>query len=313
MSLPSLETLFDTGLPLVLCARPWARDMLAGLPPHAFLPMTGKWHQDRKTVHNHIHASHATRAPSRGLLLPDSLSSALVYRLAGLRCAGYRDDGRSLLLRWPINKPDTPMHAVEHWHYLTCEALRHWGYTPTRTQPSPRLHLPLTATHRELATSLIAKHQLTANRFVLIAPTATGLHKGRIKVWPDFDVLTRRLQQAGHIVVMSPPPSEADSARQAAPTAILLPPLPLGGFAALCHQAGLVICNDSGVSHIAAASGARQLTLFGVTSPDRTGPWSPDASVLGADGCWPDLDIVENNIKALLPGPSSFTPATYHA
>lgn len=313
MSLPSVETLFDTGLPLVLCARPWARDMLAGLPSHDFLPMTGKWYQDRQTVRSHVHASHATGVPPRGLLLPDSLSSALVYRLAGLRCAGYRDDGRSLLLRWPITKPDIPMHAVEHWHYLTCEALQHWGYAPARPQPSPRLDLPLTAAHLATASRLIAEHQLLANRFVLIAPTATGLHKGRVKVWPEFDALTRRLQQTGHTVVMSPPLSEAEAARQAAPTAILLPPVPLGGFAALCRQAGLVICNDSGVSHIAAASGAHQLTLFGVTSPDRTGPWSPDASVLGEDGHWPDLDAVENRIKALLPSPSSFMPDQHHA
>ncbi|MFQ6685345.1 heptosyltransferase, partial [Bordetella pertussis] len=32
MSLPSLRTLQDSGAPLVVCARPWARDLLAGVP-----------------------------------------------------------------------------------------------------------------------------------------------------------------------------------------------------------------------------------------------------------------------------------------
>ena len=62
-----------------------------------------------------------------------------------------------------------------------------------------------------------------------------------------------------------PPPAETDEARRNAPTAQLLPPLSLGAFAALTARSALVICNDSGVSHVAAAASARQLTLFGVT------------------------------------------------
>ncbi|WP_262357148.1 glycosyltransferase family 9 protein, partial [Bordetella pertussis] len=41
-------------------------------------------------------------------------------------------------------------------------------------------------------------------------------------------------------------------ARRNAPSATLLPPLGLGAFAALAQRAALVVCNDSGVSHVAA-------------------------------------------------------------
>ncbi|WP_316241647.1 glycosyltransferase family 9 protein, partial [Bordetella pertussis] len=126
MSLPSLRTLQDSGAPLVVCARPWARDLLAGVPKQDFLPMTGKVLRDRATVAAHRRAL-GGGAATRGLLLPDSLSSAAVFRLAGIPCAGYRDDGRSPLLRWPVDKPGASLHAVQSWHYLTRAALQRWG------------------------------------------------------------------------------------------------------------------------------------------------------------------------------------------
>src|SRR5690606_30501800 len=142
--------------------------------------------------------------------------------------------------------------------------------------------------------------RLADNPFVLIAPTATGLHKGKVKVWPGFDTLTRALQARGHTVVMCPPPAEVEEARRNAPTAQLLPAVPLGAFAALTARAALVVCNDSGVSHVAAAAGARQLTLFGVTNPARTGPWTPRVGRMGSERNWPRPAEVEREACALL-------------
>jgi len=82
----------------------------------------------------------------------------------------------------------------------------------------------------------------------------------------------------------------------------LLPPLGLGAFAALTARATLVICNDSGVSHVAAAASARQLTLFGVTQPQRTGPWSPRAVCVGTDQAWPSQEEVARQAERLLDG-----------
>lgn len=143
---------------------------------------------------------------------------------------------------------------------------------------------------------------LEENRYVLIAPTATGLHRGKIKVWPHFNALTRSLQQRGITVVMCPPPSEVEEARANAPTAMLLDPLNLPAFATLARLASLVVCNDSGVSHIAAAAGARQLTLFGVTDQGRTGPWSPAAVCLGSSAAWPSVqEVLDQTLDLLAP------------
>lgn len=302
MSLPSLRTLQAAGLPLVICARPWARDLLDGIEKREFLPMLGKVGPDRAKVSAHRRSLGADGRRARGLLLPDSLSSALVFRLAGLPSAGYRDDGRSFLLRWPVAKPDAGLHAVQSWHHLTREALARWGLPTGPAQPGPTLDLPLTPAHQQTASLALEAAGLAGQRFVLIAPTATGLHKGKVKVWPGFDTLTRTLQARGHTVVMCPPPAETEEARRNAPTAQLLPPLPLGAFAALTARAALVICNDSGVSHVAAAAGARELTLFGVTRPGRTGPWSPRAVCVGSETAWPSIEEVEQQAGQLLDG-----------
>ncbi|MFF7397204.1 glycosyltransferase family 9 protein [Achromobacter sp. NPDC008082] len=300
MSLPSLHALHASGLPLVICARPWARDLLDGVAKQDFIAMRGKVGPDRAAVSAHRRSLGAQGRRARGLLLPDSLSSALVFRLAGLPSAGYRDDGRSFLLRWPVAKPDDSLHAVKSWYYLTRAALTRWGLPAGPAQPDPTLDLPLTPAHQQAADQALAAAGLEAHRFVLIAPTATGLHKGKIKVWPGFDTLTRALQAHGHTVVMCPPPAETDEARRNAPTAQLLPPLSLGAFAALTARASLVICNDSGVSHVAAAASARELALFGVTRPGRTGPWSPRAVCVGSEEAWPSVDAVQQQAMTLL-------------
>jgi len=300
MSLPSLALLGDTGLPLAICARPWARDLLDGVARHDFIPMRGRLWEDRGAVRAHRRTLGAGAGRTRGLALPDSLSSAAVFRLAGVPSAGYRDDGRSLLLRWPVAKPQASLHAVQSWYYLTRTALQRWHLPAGQPQPGPVLDLPVTPAHRAAADDLLREAGLAGQPLVLIAPTATGLHKGRVKVWPGFDALTRALQARGHTVVMCPPPAEVDEAVRNAPTARLLPAVPLGAFAALTARAALVVCNDSGVSHVAAAAGARQLTLFGVTQPGRTGPWSPRATCLGTDRNWPAVTEVEREVCTLL-------------
>lgn len=290
MSLPSLDILLGTGLPVVVCARPWAQDLLAAYPLAGFVPMRGSWRADRAAVRQHLKQSPLGRP--LGLLLPDSLSSALVFRFAGIPCAGYRDDGRSLILRWPCRKPAGPLHAVQSWHYLTRRALARWQLPVADPEPADELRWQAAAAHELQAAQALTQAGLQQNEFVLIAPTATGLHKGQVKAWTGFDSLTQSLQARGIAVVMAPPAAERQAAQTAAPTAQSLPPLGLGTFAALTRLARLVICNDSGVSHLAAAAQARQITLFGVTDPSRTGPWSNQALRLGHLHAWPSAPDV---------------------
>ncbi len=298
MSLPSLQTVLNTQIPVVVCARPWARELLAGYDLSGFVEMKGRWREDRAAVHayrkktQHVHA--------RGLLLPDSLSSAMVFKFAGLPSAGHRDDGRSLLLRWPISKPAISLHTVQSWHRLTSQALKRWNLPVEPSHPPAQLGLPLVSKQWFRGRQTLQAAGLAPGQFILIAPTATGLHHGKAKVWPHFEALTQALQNKGYTVAMCPPSAEADAARRNAPSALCLPALDLAAFATLAQLASLVICNDSGVSHLAAAANARQLTLFGVTDSVRTGPWSRNAICLGSSQQWPTLDEVQNQTFTLL-------------
>jgi len=297
MCLHIIARLKALGIEISICARPWAKDLLAGMGIHCFIPVNGKFTSDLKT----LRAWHRTHPEyKKALLLPDSFSSAMLFKLAGFNSAGYKDDGRTLLLRWAFNKPQPRPHAAQSWFNLSEQALKVWNLIDEMQDIPARLDLPLTPLHQQLADQAIAHAGLTQGDFILIAPTATGLHRGQIKVWPHFDALTRHLQSLGLSVIMCPPPAEQAAAIAAASTARLIAPLGLGPFAALTSKAKLVICNDSGVSHICAAVNANQLTLFGVTDPQRTGPWTSNSVNLGQNGDWPALQEVITRVQQLV-------------
>lgn len=299
MCLPILHALLQQQAKVVVCARPWAKNLLSAYAPQleGLITIEGKTFQDAKRVRQfrQQHGHHS----AYGLILPDSLSSALVFKLAGLASAGYRDEGRAIFLKWPEHKPETPLHAVEFWYYLARQACLHWGIS-LADQPPQTLDLQLRPEAVAQCLSSMKAAGLASGRFVLLAPTAKGIHKGQIKTWASYAELHDALLPLGLPIVMCPPANEAEAAHQQAPTIPILPALPLDSFAALCQHAALVVCNDSGVSHLAAAVGAQQLSLFGVTSPSRTGPWSPVAHHLGEQGKWPTLDEVVQSSQALL-------------
>jgi heptosyltransferase-2 len=66
--------------------------------------------------------------------------------------------------------------------------------------------------------------------------------------------------------------------------------------AALLKRADLVLCNDTGVMHVACAAGARVLGIFGPTDPVRWAPRSPGLRVVRAPGG--DLGALEPSVVA---------------
>lgn len=297
MCLPALDLLTHSGVPFVVCARGWAKDLLTGLKTEGFIEMTDSIRSNLRALRQ-WRSEHPTHR--HGLLMPDSLSSALTFKLAGIQSAGWCDDGRSLLLKWGYQKPCVSMHAVESWFELTQRALSSWGIDARNTSLTRTLNLNITNEHKQSATAALRGAGLKAGQFVLIAPTATGQHHGQNKVWPHFDALARVLQNNRISVAMCPPLSEQTAANRAAPTVDLIRPLNLGAFCALTRMASLVICNDSGVAHLCAAAGARQLTLFGVTDAHKTGPWNPESCNMGQNGAWSTAGEVVAQVQMLL-------------
>lgn len=301
MSFPSIRALALTGHPLILCGRPWAQGLISQFEPAQFVPLSGQFFSDRQAINT---IANTTRNQALGLVLPDSLSSAALFRFAGIKSAGYQDDGRTLLLGWPIKKPSRAIHAVEKWWHLTRQALHAWSIespvlTTADTAPAP-VGLRLDESDRQTARENLTAHGLAPGQFVLLAPTATGSHRGKAKVWPYFAQLAQSLKTHGIAVATCPPSHEREQAKRACPDAVLLDPMPLKDFCALTQLAKLVVCNDSGVSHLAALAGANQLTLFGVTDPATTRPWSTKAQLLGEHDQWPTAaDVLTTALKMM--------------
>ncbi len=139
-----------------------------------------------------------------------------------------------------------------------------------------------------------------AGAYVVLCPTARGLHRGREKCWDGFGRLAGELTASGQTVVACPGPGEEAAARAAVPDARLIDPLDLGAFAALLAGSRLVVANDSGPGHLAAAVGARLVGVFGVTDPTKTRPLGRSVHVVGGMAGWPKYDQVRSQVVALL-------------
>ena len=294
MALPALRLLSEASLRCALVGRGWAESLFEGLRM-SYVPIHGQLRRDVAQVRQ---ARVSIDGEACGLVLPNSFGSALLFSLAGVPSAGLATAYRRPLLRWPSPAPGE-CHEVERFYGAALAALRAWGLPANRPVPPPSLGLPLTVAQRSAAVALRRASGVT-ERYALLAPVATGLHRGRNKHWAHFAELTPVLCERGLVPVAAPPASEVEAARAALPGVTLLPPSPLGVFAALAEGAAVVIANDSGTSHVAAAVGARQVTIFGVTDRRRTGPWSARAVCVGENGVWPDVPQVVAAIEEAL-------------
>lgn len=293
MCLPALRLLAASGFTPALVGKRWAEDLLAGMG-WRFDPIEGKVSEDLSRIR--YLASNANAA--QGLLFPNSFGSALLFKLGRLKTAGLRTDMRSFLLDNGIPEPRA-MHEVERFFYVAHEAIKAWGSTPAFEKVPERLSLILMKRHEAAAKNLIEQYKIP-EKFALLAPIARGKHQGKAKHWEHFNELVAPLRAKGVEPIVFPSLREEALAKAACPDATILPPTTLGNFAAIAKRAQVVVANDSGVSHIAAAVGAKQITLVGVTDTNRTGPWNPDAIVLGENGRWPEVSEVLQTLDNVL-------------
>lgn len=294
MALPAMRLLEASGFTPILTGKRWAEDLLAGTG-WKFEPIEGHVSEDLSRIRNIARR----RGPNPlGLLFPNSLSSALLYRIGGIRSAGFPTDLRRILLSQSVPEPGT-MHEVERFFTLAHGAILAWGGKPAWDRAPRSLGLVPLKRHEAGARNLMAEHGIPAN-YALLAPVARGLHHGQEKHWKHFNALCAPLRERGIEPVVFPAVREVEVARLACPDARICPPTTLGTIAALARHARVVVANDSGMSHVAAAVGATQITLVGVTDPQRTGPWNPNATVLGRNGAWPTVDEVLQTLDKIL-------------
>ena len=287
MTLPALRLLEASGFTPMLTGKRWAEDLMSGMG-WRFDPIEGHVTED---LHRIRYISNHLGPRPLGLLFPNSFSSALLFSIGRVRNAGFPTDGRRFLLDKVGEAPGT-MHEVERFFRLAHGAIKAWGGTPAWDSVPEELGMRLLARHEAAARNLMAEHDIPEN-FALLAPIARGLHHGKEKQWKHFNELCGPLRDMGIEPIVFPSVREEEANHAACPNARILPPTTLGNYAALAKRARIVIANDSGISHVAAAVSANQITLLGVTDPARTRPWNSKAVCLGnnTDG-WPSLDEV---------------------
>lgn len=292
MTLPALRLLEASGFTPMLTGKRWAEDLMSGMG-WRFDPIEGHVTED---LHRIRYISNHLGPRPLGLLFPNSFSSALLFSIGRVRNAGFPTDGRRFLLDKVVEEPRT-MHEVERFFRLAHGAIKAWGGTPAWDSVPEELGMRLLARHEAAARNLMAEHGIPEN-FALLAPIARGLHHGKEKQWKHFNELCQPLRDMGIEPIVFPSVREEEANHAACPNARILPPTTLGNYAALAKRARIVIANDSGISHVAAAVSANQITLLGVTNPARTRPWNSKALCLGnnTDG-WPSLQQVLCAIK----------------
>ncbi|HTB21123.1 MAG TPA: lipopolysaccharide heptosyltransferase II [bacterium] len=233
---------------------------------------TGRWHRFQALW------KLRQRRYDLAVVFPDSFSTALAARLSG---AGVRvgrvGEGRAPLLSrgYRLPRRDRSRHVVDEYLDLALAC----GAEADASQRMPRLAPP--STGMEERQRLFREHGLGAGLLVGLCPTSAF---GPSKQWParHWVELARRLRELRYSVVFFCAPLELDAvapmAREAGGAAVLAPSLP--GLAACLQACEMVVANDSGPLHMAAAVGARCLGLYGPIDPRWSAPQSPRAQAL---------------------------------
>ncbi|HAY22764.1 MAG TPA: lipopolysaccharide heptosyltransferase II [Desulfobacterales bacterium] len=215
------------------------------------------------------------------IIFPNSVESALTAWATGTpQRAGYDTDGRGFLLTQAVQGPN----LMDGFH----QVYRHHGILRAFNQINYDGFPKLILSPDEMEAGL---QQLTVygwrprQKIVALSP---GAAYGPAKQWrPErFAAVADRLQQelGAFIVLLGSTGDQAAAAKVA--EAMDLPPVNLVGRTdlrtafALISQSDLLISNDSGLMHAAAALWTPLVALFGSTDPVATGPFTPLASVV---------------------------------
>lgn len=265
--------------PVDVLGPPWAlpiyrrmpeiADTLEGAFAHGELALGARWRLGRALRNHHY---------ERAYVLPNSFKSALLPACAGIpRRIGYVGEMRHVLLTDArrLDKAALP-RMVERFAAL---ALPPGTPLPDR-MPQPRLHVD--PTQRD---DLVRRLGLaSAARVACFCP---GAEFGPAKRWPEahFATLAARMAADGYAVWLIGSAKERDIGEEirsaSGNTAVnLCGRTSLDEAVLLLARADIVVSNDSGLMHVAAALGRPLVALYGSSSPAFTPPLSNDARIL---------------------------------
>lgn len=274
--------LMRPGLDELLAGTPWLDETIAA----TIKGFTGPWRAAARIK---------SAKPQAALLLPNSFRSALTLRLSGAPVrVGYARDGRSWLLTGAVEvaKSKQPTPTLEYYTHLAERAL-------SASSIDRRMELTTTPAQRDAAGELLSG---VGEQFIVLNP---GGNKPA-KRWPAerFAAAADSLADShGLAAVVTGSPGEMDvleSVVSAAKKPIInlaRRGLSLGSLKAVLARASLLITNDTGPRHIAAALGTPVVTLFGPTDHRWTTIDCPHERIIVADPFLPEELIADRNAR----------------
>ncbi|WP_406665536.1 lipopolysaccharide heptosyltransferase II [Gallaecimonas sp. GXIMD1310] len=220
----------------------------------------------------------------KAIILPRSFKSALLPFLAGIgERVGFSGEGRRLLLtdarkRRPTRQGQTVIDKTV-WRYLGLGASRADYARYQFAVPTPKLRVDQSNAQR-----ILTELALTTERpAIALCP---GAEYGPSKQWPlarHRQLATQLVQQGYQVWVIGGAKDNAAGDTIAAEQQHiynLCGKTELADTVDLFAQCQAVVSHDSGLMHVAAASGARVVAIYGSTSPDFTPPLTNQASII---------------------------------
>jgi heptosyltransferase II len=204
----------------------------------------------------------------RAVILPNSFRAAMITYAAGIRERwGYSTDARGLLLTHGIRRDRELGHQLDD--YATLLAAMN---APRVVDEIPSVKLPVHI--REKARKRLRTTGVRLDR-PLFGLHAGGLY-GRAKHWGDerYGQLAERLREDGYSVVLLTSPGELQQAEaiseECGGIAVIGGDGDVLQVAAAISQCSVIVTNDSGPLHLAAALAVPSVSIFGPTNPART-------------------------------------------
>lgn len=290
MSLPALEALRRRypGAEIVLVAKPWVSELFSGYPAvdrlivydseGAHRGASGFWKLVRGLRSEHFDAA---------ILFQNAFHAAWMAWLAGIRSrVGYARDGRGMLLTEAVEVPARAAYGHHAYYYLQLLFRAGLISKPEPLEPMDKVRLAVEKAEKAWARKHIESLGLHGPR--LLVGLSPGASFGPAKRWPVeqyADLADRLIGALGADVLIfgsaaEKPLAEAIAREMEHTPTIVAGQTTLRQLMALLAQCRLIVTNDSGPMHLAAAVGVPVVAIFGSTDERATGPLGPHARVV---------------------------------